>query len=405
MEHRRLLRLIKTVSTDQIAVNPEYYALVDRPTSDDYESLKRSIECNQQQVPIDVVKDDALGKYVVLDGHTRFNICKELDLQIKINDHIFESIQDQKIFVLTVNLNRRHLSTHQKVKHGLTLYELIKQKSFNKQKKTFPKKGQKGFQPVSLPNGNDIGSAADFISKNINVKPRTFARHKYIIENGDDELNEQVSKGKKSAAAAERILKKKNAQTKPISLPSGKYDVIEADPPWQYDYQLSGAPEYPTLETEKIIEFKDKDGRPITEAFAKNAVIFLWATRPKLEDGLRVLSGWGFTYKTCLTWEKESEEKPQKGTGHYVISTSELLLIGVKGKPGTPLPEDRPLDIIKAPRGKRHSEKPDIHPMIEKMYPNRMYLELFARTSAENWKCWGNQLETSDNHKTNLDDF
>lgn len=124
---------------------------------------------------------------------------------------------------------------------------------------------------MSLPNGSDIGSASDFVSKTINVKPRTFARHKYIIENGDDNLNELVSKGKRSAFAVERILKQKNAQIKPIALPADKYDVIEADPPWQYDYQLSGAPQYPTLETEKIIELRDKDDRPITDAFAKDA--------------------------------------------------------------------------------------------------------------------------------------
>jgi N6-adenosine-specific RNA methylase IME4 len=397
--------LIKTVSTDLISINPEYYALIDLPTKDDYESLKKSIESQGQQTPIDVVNDRTLGKNVILDGHTRFCICKELKLQIKINEHIFDSALDEKIFILTVNLHRRHLSVHQKVKRALILYELIKSKSKERQKKTFPQKGQKGFQTVSKPNGSDIGSVTDYVSKTIHVKPRTFARHKYIIDHGTDDLNEQVSKGKKSAAAAERILKKKNAQTKPIALPAGKYDVIEADPPWQYDYQMSGAPEYPTLETEKIIELKDKDGRLVTEAFAKDAILFLWVTRPKLEDGLRVLNGWGFTYKTCLIWEKELENKPQMGTGHYVISTSELLLIGTKGKPGTPLPDDRPIDIIKSPRGKRHSEKPDIHPMIEKMYPNRKYLELFARTSSEKWNCWGNQLETSDNDKTKLDDF
>ena len=397
--------MIKTISTDFITINPEYYALVDLPTKDDYESLKKSIATQGQQIPIDVVRDHVLEKNVILDGHTRFRICKELKLPIKINEHIFNSATDEKIFILTVNLHRRHLSVHQKVKQALTLYELIKKQSKERQNQTFPQKGQKGFQTVSQPNGNDIGSAIDYVSKTIHVKPRTFARHKYIIDHGSDELNEQVSKGKKSATAAEIILKKKNAQTKPIVLPPGKYDVIEADPPWQYDYQMSGAPEYPTLETEKIIDLKDKDGRPITETFAKNAILFLWVTRPKLEEGLGVLSGWGFTYKTCLIWEKESGDKPQKGTGSYVISTSEILLIGIKGKPGTPLPEDRPIDIIKAPRGKQHSEKPDIHSMIEKMYPNRKYLELFARVSTKKWNCWGDQLETSDNDKTNLDDF
>jgi N6-adenosine-specific RNA methylase IME4 len=30
--------------------------------------------------------------------------------------------------------------------------------------------------------------------------------------------------------------------------------------------------------------------------------------------------------------------------------------------------------------------------MIEKMYPNGKYLELFARNTKENWTSWGNEI-------------
>ena len=60
-----------------------------------------------------------------------------------------------------------------------------------------------------------------------------------------------------------------------------------------------------------------------------------------------------------------------------------------------PLPQekDRPSSVIMGPR-KEHSEKPDsVYQDIEQMYPNRTYLELFARNKRQGWTSWGNELE------------
>ena len=47
--------------------------------------------------------------------------------------------------------------------------------------------------------------------------------------------------------------------------------------------------------------------------------------------------------------------------------------------------------VYQSPREK-HSKKPDYYyEMIEKMYPNQKYLELFARNKSKrkNWSYWG----------------
>jgi len=56
------------------------------------------------------------------------------------------------------------------------------------------------------------------------------------------------------------------------------------------------------------------------------------------------------------------------------------------------LPEYTPLSIIEAD-AKEHSRKPEIYDLIEKMYPNQKYLELFARNKEKrkNWTYWGNE--------------
>lgn len=57
-----------------------------------------------------------------------------------------------------------------------------------------------------------------------------------------------------------------------------------------------------------------------------------------------------------------------------------------------PEPKNRPDSVIEAPRTK-HSKKPEIvYELIEKMYPNQKYLELFARNRRNGWVSWGDEV-------------
>jgi N6-adenosine-specific RNA methylase IME4 len=96
---------------------------------------------------------------------------------------------------------------------------------------------------------------------------------------------------------------------------------------------------------------------------------------------------WGFEYKTNLVWVKD-----KIGTGYYLRGQHELLLIGIKGKIGVPNEADRVSSVLIAPRNE-HSQKPqEVYNIIEKMYPNCKYIELFARNKHEGWESWGNEL-------------
>jgi N6-adenosine-specific RNA methylase IME4 len=124
---------------------------------------------------------------------------------------------------------------------------------------------------------------------------------------------------------------------------------------------------------------------------ADDAVLFLWATNPTLLDALKVMECWGFTYRTNMVWVKD-----KIGTGFYFRAQHELLLLGIKGKMPAPLEENRPPSVIHAPV-REHSRKPDeVYEIIEKMYPNRKYLELFARPEEKRkgWTYWGLEVES-----------
>lgn len=170
-----------------------------------------------------------------------------------------------------------------------------------------------------------------------------------------------------------------------------EFSVIYADPPWRYENAtLNRLVEnhYPTMETEEICAMK----LPI----AKNAVLFMWATAPKLEEALRVMSAWGFTYRTHAIWDKL-----KIGSGHWFRGQHELLMVGIRGKHSTPPAAKRISSVIRIKRG-AHSSKPDqVRELIREWFPDERRLEVFARqwTSfwpvPEGWDVYGNQTQST----------
>jgi N6-adenosine-specific RNA methylase IME4 len=115
-------------------------------------------------------------------------------------------------------------------------------------------------------------------------------------------------------------------------------------------------------------------------------VLLLWATSPKLEEALLVLNAWGFTYRTCSVWDKEII-----GLGYWWRQQHEILLLGVKGNPKCPDVENRFSSVFHEKRG-QHSKKPEYYySMIESMFPNKKYIELFSRNERLGWFSYGNQ--------------
>ena len=163
-------------------------------------------------------------------------------------------------------------------------------------------------------------------------------------------------------------------------LPDGQYEVVLADPPWRYEHSATATRrienQYPTMALAEI--------RELAVPAAPDSVLYLWATSPKLPEALDVMDAWGFRYVTCLVWVKD-----RIGMGYHARQRHELLLVGVRGAPGTPAPADRPDSVIEAARG-RHSAKPAaVYDLIERAWPGGRRLEMFARASREGWDRWG----------------
>ena len=169
---------------------------------------------------------------------------------------------------------------------------------------------------------------------------------------------------------------------------SDPYDVIYADPPWRYDFSNSKSRrienQYETMTPNDIMSFIVTRGIHI----ADNAALYLWATAPKLQLAMRTMDAWGFDYKTCAVWDKES-----LGRGYWWRGQHELLLVGTRGKFSPPELGTRKRSVYRERRG-RHSAKPlKVQKHIEQWFPGSKKLELFARNSRDGWDAIGNELD------------
>lgn len=186
-------------------------------------------------------------------------------------------------------------------------------------------------------------------------------------------------------------------------LPFEKYDVIYADPPWDYggkmqydkssiksinigfekDVFISAANfKYPTL---KLKELKELDVNSIS---ADDCILFMWATGPQMANSIELGKSWGFEYKTiAFVWDKQVHNP-----GRYTLSQTEFVLAFKKGRFPSPRGARNVRQFISIHRGE-HSEKPEkVIDGITKMFPTQRKIELFARNNYIGWDNWGLEI-------------
>jgi N6-adenosine-specific RNA methylase IME4 len=177
-----------------------------------------------------------------------------------------------------------------------------------------------------------------------------------------------------------------------------KFATVLADPPWQFQNRTGKvAPEHRRLSRYETMGLEEICALPVREVVTATAHLYLWVPNALLPEGLRVLSEWGFTYKTNLVWHKIRKDggPDGRGVGFYFRNVTELLLFGVRGNNARTLAAGRRQVNYLATRKREHSRKPDEqYGLIESCSPGP-YLELFARGTRPNWFLWGDQADDS----------
>jgi N6-adenosine-specific RNA methylase IME4 len=184
------------------------------------------------------------------------------------------------------------------------------------------------------------------------------------------------------------------------AFPKKKFDIIYADPPWDYSGKIqfdkssknadeidlsrnifisSASFKYPTLKIKELMAM------PVHEIAKDDCLLFMWATNPHLAQAISLGRNWGFEYKTvAFVWDKMSHNP-----GKYTLSNCELCLVFKRGRIPQPRGARNIQQLIRSPR-RAHSMKPDeVREAIENMFPTQDRIELFARRLSKGWTVWG----------------
>ena len=174
------------------------------------------------------------------------------------------------------------------------------------------------------------------------------------------------------------------------ALPQGQFEVIYADPPWDYKGQLQhagpgsgdtggAARHYPTVTLEMLSALE------IPSIRAENSLLFMWSSSPHLDQAIDLGKRWGFAWATvAFVWDKQ-----RVNPGFYTMSQCELCLVFKHGRIPAPRGARNVRQLVSEKRG-GHSRKPDeVRRRVEAMFPDAAKIELFARDRADGWTAWG----------------
>lgn len=199
---------------------------------------------------------------------------------------------------------------------------------------------------------------------------------------------------------AKRRTKQNGMPTLYPDLPEKQFDIIYADPPWDYGGKLqfdksskaadkldpkrtifisSACFKYPTLKLSELVRI------PVPQISKDDCLLFLWVTSPHLAQALTLGQAWGFEYRTvAFVWDKMCHNP-----GTYTLSNCELCLVFKRGRIPQPRGARNVQQLVRSPR-RAHSMKPDeIRDAIAKMFPTQDRIELFARNTSDGWTSWG----------------
>jgi len=189
-----------------------------------------------------------------------------------------------------------------------------------------------------------------------------------------------------------------------------KYNVIICDAPWHFSDGLSGMKrpvkrsaqsQYATMTPSEICNVHLLD-----VVDPEWAVLALWVPSSMLQQGLRVMDAWGFSYRQTFIWVKLKKGYAQEadlncatrvGMGRLFRQSHEIALIGIHGRGVYKHLENKGQRSVLFDLNAGHSMKPSgLHERLEKMFPSANRLEMFARSSRANWTCIGDAVTGKD---------
>lgn len=362
----------------EIKIDKEFSALIPPLTPEELHGLETSLMLEGCRDALVVWKETG----ILLDGHNRLRICEARGILFETREISLPDRDAAKLWIIQNQLARRNLTPGARIELVMGLEAIIAKQAKGNQIKR--KGGQAGATCQNSDNLDPIDTKKE-MAKLAGTSHDTYAKGKIVFERGDEETKAALRKGDVTVNRAYQNIAKKQKAIQKAAAPSGEYRVIYADPPWEYS--RSGMPDYgdaafhyPTMPLPDICAL------PIASIAEDDAVLFLWATSPLVEEAFEVIRAWGFTYKASFVWDKVKHN-----FGHYNSVRHEFLLVATRG---SCTPDEKKLfdSVVTVERSEKHSEKPeDFRKIIDALYTHGKRIELFARATVKGWERWGNE--------------
>ena len=370
------------VKISELQVNPEYKTLLPPLLDEEFENLEKSIlEEKRVSTPFIINPDK-----VVLDGHHRLLICQRHSIdEVPFTERSFESGLEEKEFVISINLNRRHLTLTQRFELGMTIYKIEMVKAGRRQGTRTDlitnKEGVNNIPSNLKESEEEQGEAMEIAAKKVGLGTITFWKAKRIAEAAQIDKHaytawRDIADGNRSIDSVYQELFHQE-EPPPSALPSrppiptpkveGGFQVIVIDPP--------------TFNLEKLKEVIN----PFDE---KNCVLWLWTPFKSLPDAFSLLHHWRFQPQTMLTWVKN-----KRRSGKWLLNQTEYCILATRGKPSVNLTFQSTALI--ATSGKRNSKPDEFYFLVDSLCDGRK-LDLFGKINRPGWESMKKGIDAND---------
>jgi 16S rRNA G966 N2-methylase RsmD len=180
----------------QIEIKEEFKKLIPPLTTEEYKQLEDN--CLEEGIREKII----LWNNYIIDGHNRYNIAKQWNLEFETESKNFSSEEAVKEWMILNQFGRRNLSNYQRSVLALELEEVFSKKAKEKElkrKTTFAKSQKSSMKTINtnkeLSNISGIGQ-------------QTIARVKVIEQKAPEEVKAKLRTGEVSINAAYKEIKK-----------------------------------------------------------------------------------------------------------------------------------------------------------------------------------------------------
>ena len=366
-----------------MTIDEEFAGLIPPLTEEEYRGLEASIVADGCRDALVVWGD------VLIDGHNRYRICTAHGIPYQVVEKEFADRDEVKLWMIRNQLSRRNLTAFERSELALKLKPLIAGMAKENQGMRTDLCQKSDRSPIDTKRevARAAGVSHDTIAKAEKIIAAAPEEVKAELRAGNMSINQvyqQVRRAEKEAAreeARQSNAEKVQALSSPLDA-HGLFQTIVIDPAWDWgdegDVNQFGRakPDYRTMPVEEI------EALPIARIADENCHLYIWVTNRSLPKAFHLMEAWCFRYITCLTWVK-----PSIGMGNYYRGSTEQVLFGVKGSQC--LKRHDVGTWFEAPRGLRHSEKPDAFYELVESCSYAPYIDIFGRKERAGWTVWG----------------